>query len=359
VEEARGLAIQSSLYPNPTQDAGNPQQLGGTNSSYTVGLTQEIVRGGKLRLDRAAADQAVLREQANLVRTRFEVLATARRQFFVALVAQRRVDVYRELLDFAQRSERASENLRQGGQIGDSDVLLVRIERRRIEASLREADNLLEGHKRQLAAALGVPGMSIDRLAGDLEMPLPTVDAVASAPLSIASNAELNAARAEIGRSRFLLDRALVEPIPNLLLQTGYQWNTQAPHNMAVIGTYFSIPIWNRNQGNIRAARAGISSAVSEFYIVRNDLLQQLADAVSRYHGAEQRVAIYKSGVLPDAERARALVLQGYEHGVFDIFRVIQSQRAYLEAFLEYVQAEEDSLMAGIEITRILQLPFP
>lgn len=360
VEQARGLAVQSSLYPNPVENSGNPNQLGGANSLYSVGVTQEIVRGGKLRLSRAAADQAVRREQMNLIRTRYNVLTVVRQRFAIALAAQRRTEIYSQLLDFARRSERSSESLRQAGQIGETDVLLVRIERRRIEASLREAQAMLVGRKQQLAAALSMPGIAIDRLEGKLDMSLPVLEAAIASPAVVEGNAQLAAARAEVGRTRFALDRAVVEPIPNLTLQSGYQWIPSQPNSQALIGLYFPIPLFDRNQGNIRAARANVSGSISQYYVIRNDLSQQLAEAVSRYRAAEQRAAIYRTGVLPDAQRALRLVLEGYERGVFDIFRVLQSQRSISEAFLEYLAAEEERLIAAADVASILQLPeFP
>ena len=57
IEQAQGLAIQAGLYPNPQQNSGNPNQLAGNNSIYSVGLQQEIVRAGKIGLNQSAAEQ--------------------------------------------------------------------------------------------------------------------------------------------------------------------------------------------------------------------------------------------------------------------------------------------------------------
>ena len=86
----RGLAIQAGLYPNPRFDTGNPQQLGGSNTLFNGGLTQEWVRGGKLRLDVAAAEQAVRQTQLAYTRVQFELLTDVRQQFFSVLADQER-----------------------------------------------------------------------------------------------------------------------------------------------------------------------------------------------------------------------------------------------------------------------------
>src|SRR4051812_6473015 len=58
-DQARGQAMQATLYPNPRFDGGNPQQLAGSSSVYSGGVSQEIVVAGKLSLDGAAANRAV------------------------------------------------------------------------------------------------------------------------------------------------------------------------------------------------------------------------------------------------------------------------------------------------------------
>src|SRR4051812_20515839 len=51
ISEAQGVAVQAGLYPNPRVDSGNPQTIGPNRTGvYTIGLTQEVVRGGKLQL---------------------------------------------------------------------------------------------------------------------------------------------------------------------------------------------------------------------------------------------------------------------------------------------------------------------
>ena len=108
VDEARGLAIQAGLYPNPRFDTGNPQQLGGSNTLFDGGLTQEWVRGGKLRLDVAAAEQAVRQAQLAYTRRQFDLLTDVRQQFFSVLADQERVIMFRNLVEIAKRSEEIS-----------------------------------------------------------------------------------------------------------------------------------------------------------------------------------------------------------------------------------------------------------
>ena len=121
VSEAHGTAVQAGLYPNPRLDSGNPQTIGPNRTSvYTIGLTQEVVRGGKLKLDRSAALEAARQAEWDVVRKRFEVLTSVRQEFFSTLAAQRRKLMFEQLLDISLRSEKTSMNLLDAEQVSET-----------------------------------------------------------------------------------------------------------------------------------------------------------------------------------------------------------------------------------------------
>ncbi len=360
IEQAQGLAFQAGLYPNPIQNSGNPVQLGGRNSLYSAGMSQEIVRAGKLQLNQAAAEQAVRQANLDFVRQRFDLLTAIRQQFFILLAAQQRVTTLGELGTTAQRSLDTSQRLLQGGQAAEIDVLLLRIEFRRIEASLRSAEFARSAGAQQLAALMGLPNLQIAGIEGDLSLRLPDFDNPQVREQLLMTSSLVESARTEIVRNQFLLRRAQAEPTPNLIVNGGYQYTADQPHSQALVGMYFTVPIWDRNQGNIRAAGANVSQAVAQLNTVQNDLVRQLADALGRYRAAQTTVENYEKGILPDARRTLDLVQRGYAAGQFDFLRILQTQRSVFETNLEYIVALQERLTAGAVIAGLLQLDeFP
>ncbi|MBI3837929.1 MAG: TolC family protein [Planctomycetia bacterium] len=360
IEQAQGLAIQAGLYPNPQQNSGNPNQLGGGNSLYSAGMSQEIVRAGKLQLNQSAAQQGVRQANLDAVRQRFELLTAVRQQFFTLLATQKRVDTLRELRRIAQQSESTSGKLLEGGQGTKSDVLLLRIELRRIEASLRSAEFASAAGAQQLASLVGLPDMKIDRVEGNLAMVLPDFDDPQVREQLLTGSSLVESARAEIVRTQFLLRRAEVEPTPNLILNGGYQWSVNQPHSQALVALYFTMPIWDRNQGNIRAAGANVRQSVAQLTTVQNELLRQLAESLGRYRAAQRTVAYYDTSILPDAQQTFKLVQKGWEAGQFPFLQLLQTQRSVFEANLDYISALQDRLTAAASIAGLLQLEqFP
>jgi cobalt-zinc-cadmium efflux system outer membrane protein len=300
--------------------------------------------------------------QANLefIRQRFELLTDLRQQFFILLAAQQRVTTLTELRAIAEQSTSTSQKLLQGGQGSEPDVLLLRVELRRIEASLRSAEAATVAARRQLAALTGLVDLKIDRVLGDLMLPLPDFNDPQVRQQLLTTSSLVESARAEVARNQFLLQRAEVEVIPNLILNSGYQWQGNLPHSQALIGVYFNIPIWDRNQGNIRAAGANVRQANAQFNAVQNDLVRQLAEALGRYRAAQSVVALYETGILPDAKRTLKLVQQAYEAGQVEFLKILQTQRSLVEAQLDFITAEQERVTAAADIAGLLQLDqFP
>src|SRR5262245_60858439 len=83
VGAARGNMIQVGLLPNPTVGyEGQQLGSGGRAEQHGVLFSQEIVRGGKLRLNRAVARQQLARAQQELSVARRRVLTDVRIGFY-------------------------------------------------------------------------------------------------------------------------------------------------------------------------------------------------------------------------------------------------------------------------------------
>jgi cobalt-zinc-cadmium efflux system outer membrane protein len=362
IESARGLARQASLYPNPRMDSNNPEVFAGQNSQYNVGFMQDIVVKGKLRLDRAAANEVVTQRQHGLTVDRFTLLLAVRQQFYTVLAEQRRVEVLDQIRELIAASVRAAEGRVQAGVGTTSEVLLLRTQLQRAEVALANARTTLEADRRQLSAIIGRPDLRVDMALGDLAAGFPDFDADFLRNFVVTENAQVQVARREIERMEFLLRRARVEPYPNVRVGPAYANNLQtAPGTQQFwLTMQFDIPVWNRNQGNIMAAQANLADAIASLGVLQNDLLAQVEDVFGRYIAARQLEQKLRTEILPTTTEALRLVQAGYRAGEFDISRLLQSQRDFSETSLNYVDALESLWTTAAEISRLLQLDrFP
>jgi cobalt-zinc-cadmium efflux system outer membrane protein len=361
VSEAHGSAVQAGLYPNPRIDSGNPQTIGSNRTGiYTIGLTQEVIRGGKLKLNRAAAHEATHQAEWDVVRQRFDVLTGVRQEFFSTLAAQRRKVLLEKLLELATRSEKTSLSLYAAEQVSETDVLLLRLERRKAETSLQGAEIALVGQRRQLAASLGNPMFPVGEVTGTLTAEIPAFDDEEVLEQVLTNNPLVQMANIDVNRMILLRRRAEVEPIPNLTVQAGTQYAEVTANFQGLLGLYVYVPLWDKNEGNIMAAHASVRRSMANRLTIQQDLTRQLAAAITRHRVAERTVKNYEEGILPDAMRTLELVQKAYERGQFEISRLLQTQRTVFEANIDYVSALENRLNAAAEIAGLLQMEeFP
>jgi cobalt-zinc-cadmium efflux system outer membrane protein len=359
VRSAEGRAFQAGLYPNPQFGVSSPQ-LAGSESQYNAFISQDILTGGKLRLDTAAACQEVERLRLELRRERFDVLTSVRRRFYAVLTAQNRVAVLEDLVRMAEKSQDLGQRLQQAGLGARTDTLLLEIESHKAQVALVNARTNLDASRRQLAAEVGLPELPIDRLYGDLSAELPQFELIELQQDVVTLNSQTAAAEAASRRSRVLLDRAIVEPSPTFNVMGGYQRQLQGVKDQGIVQVLVSVPLWDKNEGNIRAAQADVGRAEAEVRRVQIELAQQAAEALAQYQSAVNLVQKYQQEILPKSRESVELTQRLYEQEQIDFLRLLQAQRTLGEVNLDYIDAQANRWSAAVTIANLLQVEqFP
>ena len=120
------------------------------------------------------------------------------------------------------------------------------------------------------------------------------------------------------------------------------------------VGVSLPIPVWNRNEGNIFAARAQLAEAVASVGRVQADLVGRLATSIGTYPAARKRAERYRSNVLPRVRETYDLSLQAYRGTAIEYLRVFQAQRAVAEANLEYLRSLGEMWRAAAELSGLM-----
>lgn len=356
VEAARGRAAQAGLCPNPTVNVtGN--ELGdrtGPSGIWSVSTSQEIVTAHKLGLSRAAAlreaDQATLRTVAE----RYGVLTEVRQAYFDAVVLQRRAEILTQLVKLAEESVASVEKLLKAKEAARLDVVQLEVDLERYRAEREATERALPAAYQRLAASVGIQDLTACRLCGDLDTPLPEYDLDRVRLYVLGIHPDIRSAQLGVERAELLARRAEVEPIPNVTVGAGYTRQGQNRSNDWDIGVSVPVPLWNRNQGNILAAKAQVGEATSQVERVRNDLVNRLATAFGTYSAARKRAERYKTSILPKAQETYQLSLRAYKGGQFEYLRVLASQRTVAEANLELGRSLGEMWRAASEVAGLM-----
>lgn len=365
VETARGRAVQAGLYPNPTvsvvgDELGDVQGPGGIWTAPFV--QQEIVTGNKLGLSKAAAlkevDQAALR----VVSERYTLFTNVRQNYWEVVTLQKRAEILGQLVGLAEKSVENANKLLKAAEGSELDVVQLEVDLERYRAELESTNRALPAAFRRLAASVGVDDLPDMRVVGDLELPLPDYDLERLRAYVLGIHPELRSAQIGVERAQLVLKRATVEPIPNVTVGTGYVRQNQNKSNDWTISASVPVPLWNRNQGNIFAAKAQVGETVNEVGRVQNDLVGRLAAAYTTFAAASKRAEKYRTAILPKADQSYQLALKGQKGGQFEYLRVLQAQRAVAEARLEYLRSLGEAWRAASEIAGFMledQWPLP
>jgi cobalt-zinc-cadmium efflux system outer membrane protein len=365
IDSKIGTAIQAGIWANPRYDSNNPQVFAGNLSQYNVGFQQEIPVMGKLRLDRAAAMQDVYQARFAYIHQRFELLTAVRQQFYRVLAQERRVAVLGELVEIATRSHAAAQQREKAGQVAETDVLLLLIELQQARIALENSQVILAGTRRALAATMGLPMLSIQDTLGELTSRLPEFEEGPMREFVATQNAQIQEARLQVTQNQILLQRAQVEPYPNPYTGPAVAWGPSSGSG-GTSGSQFwynlqmNVPVWNLNQGGIRAANANIRDARASIGVLQNDLLRQSAETLAAYRSARDRARYIGEKILPTAERTWRLMQNAYEVGQVDVAPVLQAQKALTQVNLDYIEALESSWENAATLAGLLQVElFP
>ncbi len=354
VESARGKAIQAGLYPNPTVSLMWDELFDKTGPSGVNSLpniNQQIVTARKLRISQAAAMHEVDQASWAVMAERYSLLADIRVAYYDALALQRRVDILNQLVALADKSVEQTNQLIEAKQVARLDLVQLEVEAERLRAELESSERELPSAYKRLAAEIGVNRMAISRVAGDLAGPLPDYDLDRTQTYVLAVHPELQIAQWGVQKAQCLVKRARVELIPNLGIDTGYVRQNQNKSDDFRIGVSASLPLWNRNQGNIHSAEADLCQAMQEIGRIENDLTDRVSQSMRDYASARRRAERYRTAILPRAKETYKLSRLAYQGGQFEYLRVLEAQRAVAQANLEYIRALGDAWKAAAKIS--------
>ena len=362
IQAAAGRTRQAGFYPNPTVGYQGEEIRGGSFRGGEQGffVQQDIVLGGKLGLSRKVFQQEQKQAEAEKEEQRLRVLNGVRIFFVQALAAQQKLELRRKLNQITQDALLTSDQLFNVGQSDQPDVLQAQVEADQSELAVIAAEQNQQRVWRALAANVGNPALPMSKLAGKLEE-IPDVNPDQWLQTILQDSPAVKIAQLGIDRAQAVLARARREPIPDLQLRGGLQQNrelletTGRPvglQGFADVG--IRIPIFNRNQGNIEAARADVERSKQETRRIELLLRERTASLFQNYVTSKAMVERYRNKMIPHAEKAYQLYLQKYNNMTAAYPQVLISQRTLFQLQTDYVAALENLWTNSVAIKGFL-----
>jgi cobalt-zinc-cadmium efflux system outer membrane protein len=359
IRAAKARQQQVGLYPNPSVGYTGDEIRGGSVGGGKQGFffQQTIVTGGKLGKSREVlgAEAKLAEIEAEEQRTRVET--AVKMAFLRVLAAQEWLEARRDLARIAEDGAETQRELMNTGQADESEVLEAEIEAQRMRMAARMQENTLREEWRSLAAVIGQPSLPVATVTGDLERGWPELNEEEAVETIAKQSPAVEIARVTTGRAEAVLARAKREPIPDLLVRAGMEYNRETLGSVprakgweGLAEASVEIPIFNRNQGSIDAARADMDRAELEKTRVTLTLRERAATVVDEYANAKLMAVEYRDEILPHAKKAYSLLVDKYGQMLASYPRVLEAQRKLYELQIEYIAALEGVWTNGLAL---------
>lgn len=357
VQAAQGNYVQVGLPPNPTV-AYQGQQIGsrGLAEQDGVVVSQEIVRGGKLKLNRQVAAQDWARAENELAAQQQRVLTDVRVAFYQVLIAERQEKLTNELLGVARQTLQVAEKLLQGKEVGRVDVVQAQLELENMEILARNAQNRSVAAWQNLGTVVGNPRLPRQPITGDAEESRGTYTWEDSLQKILTTSPEIAVAMTNVERARWAVQRALVEKTPNVTVDGLVNWRDNGiggrSDGALLIGV--PLPLWNRNQGGVMQAQSQVVAAERALEQLELSLQNRFAPVYERYKNALNQVEKYRTKILPAAKDSLDLTRKLYEGGESGYINLLTAQRTYSQTNLNYLESLRELRRAEAEIEGLL-----
>jgi len=361
VREAR--AVQAGLLPNPELGA-EVENVGGSGdreafeqSETTAWLSQLIQLGGKREKRRRVAELERELSEWDYKALRLGVVTETRKAFVGTLVGQKQLSLVEELERVASASLRSIERQVEAGTVSAiersrAEVVLssAQVERQRVSRALAVS-------RTALAASWGSTVAKFEAVTGelsDLQPPPPLLELEGR----LEENPDIARWGSELEQRRATLSLARAGAIPDPTVSVGGRHFGDNDDVALVFGLSLPLPLFDRKQGDVLAARRQLAKARSEKasaeLFVGSMLRRRYEDLVSGFEQADT----LRSRTLPAATLAFDGARENFRKGLFRFIDVLDSQRTLFELRSRHLAAVLTYYLAQADIERLTGGPL-
>ncbi len=329
---------------------------------YMFMVGQDIPGRGKRELRAAVAEKDISLAQTDVtIRTR-QVVNEVKQAYAMLFIARKATEVHLASVELLRQIADVSQTKYASGRISQQDVL-----KPVVELSKLHGDLLVFEEQAGLAAArLNV------LLARRPDAPIgpltePTEQTLLRAPselqrLALEHQPELQRAHLEIEKAEAELASAKQEYKPDFTVQGGYLlMPNQTDAWLARVGVTWPRAPWSRDKigAHIAEQVAASETARAREHAMENMVRLAVQEAYVRATSAQQRAALLRTTILPQAQQTLDVSRIGYQTDKVDFQAVMDNQRTLLDAQLGYVRALSEFEQATADLERAVGVDLP
>jgi len=303
---AQAQVFAAGILPNPqlSFDYGFLTGGAGTTDSLMAGLAQDVVPLLTLSTRTAAAQAGEASVRLDVAWQEWQVVSRARLLAVDGIsLAEQRALIGENYRLFKDRYDTTNRAMQAGNEVLPTvanDLVALNA----AETQLNDIDQAILKNKHDFNALIGLVPDATVRLSGDLR--LPAINAARLEPLLMelaARRPDLLALRAGYDAQEEKVRRAIIEQFPKLSVGSNFARDTSDIRTQSIAVTV-SLPLFDRNQGNIATEQATREQLHAEYqarldtaYGEAKRLISELQLAETQYRSSVESVARLRDAV--------------------------------------------------------------
>lgn len=301
---------------------------------------------GKKAAEVAEAEKGIDVARFNVNDVIRQRIAGAIASFYDVLEAQQLLKLAEEdLKDIAELQKITTQRVAVGG-VGTIELDRVKLSIITSRSEVRAREATLQGALSQLKSYLGTSKTSQVQIHGDLLIThlIPPADIQTLLAVAEENRPDIQAIRKQIERSSAALKVEEVNAYPSVTPRFGLtrQFQQKAigypDANSWGIGIDISLPLFDRNQGNIAKAK---SVKTQSEYLLDSQLVElrsEIEQLHQNYANVHQVLSIDSEAKLESARSIRDKIKTAYALGGNSLFELLDAQRNYRDSYRSHIQ---------------------
>jgi len=357
-EQVRGQFIQYGLWLNPSflleiENVGGSGSFSSFESAETtLWLNQPIPLGGKRGWLQKVSLAKYKAMQGAILRKKAELYIKVGQTYVNAYYAKKWYEVTKKLVRLNQNIVKDIQRRQKAGASSELELRLamVRLGEARIQKSRAE-----RGVKKQFALLARWLGQDHFKDMTLVDQGLPHHDITwKNIENAIKTSIFISEKRAELSARRLTITSIKKNVWPTVQLQIGGRHFSDDNENALVASVNSVMPIFNRNQGRILSAEAAYTQGLQNLKASRLSIKQRLTHAYLDFCQKKEESNLVKNELLPNAEKALNIALQGYKKGLYTYVELYNAMRILYEEERHYQKAHAERDIALIKIKGLL-----
>ncbi len=323
-------------YPNPELSVevsdflGTNTYSGFDSSVLSLGVSQEILLGGKNNKLRNLSDQKIQVIKAEIKKERIKLKYNIKKIFTELKVLNKYYKLALENKKISMQILETVKNKKESGAISSLEVLKAKIEYKNSRIETDKLKNQIELEENQLLLLIGDSNLKNIHTDIKLLTDLPELR-------TINSSADIKIQKEIIKTVKKELIFENSNKIPDITFNLEANRYNEAGDYSFTAGISIPLPVWNLNKNKIKSVKSEIVNQKYKLKSIEKEFKQKMSKLKKEMISLKNTLLTLKTEIIPLAEDSLKLAQEGYKEGEFAYLELLDAQKTLILIKKQYI----------------------